>query len=422
MFTLVVDNFRVCYTNKANVNRLLQVLQQEYQCSTDWTGARYIGLTLAWDYIAGTCDISMPGYIDRALNPFAHPKPTQQEHAPHPWKAPVYGARQQFTQHDDAPFVDAKDKKLLQEILGTLLYYAQAIDGTMIEAIRTIPTQQATPTTTTMADITQLLNYCATHPDAVVRFNKSDMILHVESDALYLSETKARSCFSGYHYLSSRPVDPSKPPESDAPQPALNEPISIPAKILRETVSSVAKAKLAGLFYNGKEAVRKCITLGELCHHQPPTPMVTDNSTASGIANDSIKQRRSKAMDMQYYWIRDRVRQGQFHVYWKRGCTNCADYYSKHHLPTHHQRMRPEALQEPKGNYYAALATDSKDDPQLPSITQHSSGEGVLIPSHHQAGRLAHWEPEPLQCRVAHDTEPCYAETVDDSNTKLDAM
>jgi hypothetical protein len=34
-------------------------------------------------------------------------------------------------------------------------------------------------------------------------------------------------------------------------------------------------------------------------------------------------------------------------------------------------------LHEPKGNYYAALTTDSDDDPQLPSITQHSSGEGV---------------------------------------------
>ncbi len=43
--------------------------------------------------------------------------------------------------------------------------------------------------------------------------------------------------------------------------------------------------------------------------------MATDNSTASGIATDTVKQKRSKAVDMQFYWIRDRVRQGQFQIY-----------------------------------------------------------------------------------------------------------
>jgi hypothetical protein len=214
----------------------------------------------------------------------------------------------------------------------------------MIPSIGTIATQQSTPTTATMRDLTQLLNYCATHPDAIVRYTKSDMHLWVESDASYLSESKARSRYAGYHYLSSRPTDPTTPPGPDEPQPKLNGPISIPAKILREVVASAAEAELGGLFHNGKEAVPERITLDELGHPQPPTPLVTDNSTASGIANDSVKQRRSKAMDMRYYWIRDRVRQGQFHVYWRRGSSNRADYYTKHHPAKHHIRERPNAL------------------------------------------------------------------------------
>jgi hypothetical protein len=125
MFTLVVDDFGVRYTDKATVDRLLNVLQQEYKCSTDWTGERYVGLTLAWDYDKGTCDISMPGYIIRALSRFRHPRPRKPEHSPHPWNAPVYGSRQQYVQHDNTPFVDASNKLLLQEVLGTLLYYAR---------------------------------------------------------------------------------------------------------------------------------------------------------------------------------------------------------------------------------------------------------------------------------------------------------
>jgi hypothetical protein len=45
-------------------------------------------------------------------------------------------------------------------------------------------------------------------------------------------------------------------------------------------------------------------------------------------------------MDMRFYWIKDRVKQGQFNVYWSPGCQNLADYFTKHHLPAHHKRMR----------------------------------------------------------------------------------
>jgi hypothetical protein len=44
----------------------------------------------------------------------------------------------------------------------------------------------------------------------------------------------------------------------------------------------------------------------------PATPMRTDNSTADGIMNKTVKQKQSKSMDMRFYWLQDRVEQGQF--------------------------------------------------------------------------------------------------------------
>jgi len=79
-------------------------------------------------------------------------------------------------------------------------------------------------------------------------------------------------------------------------------------------------------------------------HPQLPTRIKTDNSTTAGMANDTVKQRRSKAINMRYYWIR--VRQGQFIVHWKRGADNDADYFSKHHAPARHRRMRSRYLYE----------------------------------------------------------------------------
>ena len=130
----------------------------------------------------------------------------------------------------------------------------------------------------------------------------------------------------------------------------------MPCKIIRNVLASAAEAELAGLFVNGQDAIPERITLEELGHPQDATPIVTDNATATGIANDSIKQKRSKAMDMRFFWIRDQVRQGKFMIYWQPGKTNKADYYTKHHPAKHHRRMRPFYLHTDTSNRFAPLA------------------------------------------------------------------
>jgi hypothetical protein len=374
-FSLVVDDFGVKYTKKEDADHLMTTLKTLYSVSEDWDGARYCGLTIAWDYLNRTVDISIPGYIERALLRFEHPTPTRPQHSPHAWQKPTYGASVQYAPSPDpSPALDAADIKRVQEVLGTLLFYARAVDSTMLVAISTLASQQAHGTAATMEALTQLLNYCATHPDATVRYTASDMVLHVESDASYLTAAKARSRASGYLFLSSRPVSPSIPPDPNSPPPPANGAIDVLCQILREVVSSAAEAELAALFHNGKTACPLRICLEELGHPQPPTPIVTDNSTASGIANDTVKQKRSKAIDMRFYWIRDRVRQGQFQIYWKKGILNRADYFTKHHPASHHQQIRSSYLHSPSDsskNYFEVLQDND-----------HSSldrGEGVLI-------------------------------------------
>jgi hypothetical protein len=87
--TLVANNFGVKYTRKEDAQHLLATLSKLYVCSTDWTGSRYYGLMLAWDYAARTCEISMPGYVARAPQSFSHEPPTHPEHSPHAWQKPT---------------------------------------------------------------------------------------------------------------------------------------------------------------------------------------------------------------------------------------------------------------------------------------------------------------------------------------------
>ena len=129
--------------------------------------------------------------------------------------------------------------------------------------------------------------------------------------------------------------------------------------IMRELLSSAAEAELGALFHNGKDACPLRIALEEMGHPQPATPMATDNNTASGIATDAVKQKWSKAIDMHFYWICDRVRQGKFQIYWSKGQTNCADYFSKHHPASHHQAICSTYLYlptNPTWNYFECLS------------------------------------------------------------------
>jgi hypothetical protein len=43
---------------------------------------------------------------------------------------------------------------------------------------------------------------------------------------------------------------------------------------------------------------------------------------------------------MCFYWIKDRVKQGQFNVYWGPVYQNLADYFTKHHSLAHHKILR----------------------------------------------------------------------------------
>jgi len=116
---------------------LLTALREQYQVTEDWEATRYCGLSLRWDYAQRTVDLSMPGYIDRALQRFRHPTPTRPEHSPHAWQPPSYGATTQLAPAlDTSAPLDPAARRQVQEVIGVLLYYARAVDPTLLVALR----------------------------------------------------------------------------------------------------------------------------------------------------------------------------------------------------------------------------------------------------------------------------------------------
>jgi hypothetical protein len=119
----------------------------------------------------------------------------------------------------------------------------------------------------------------------------------------------------------------SKSPEQDK----LNRSILNVAAVIKNVVASAAESEVGACFHNAQSGAPLRVALTELGHTQPPTPLPTDNSTAFGILNETIKHKRSKARDMRYHWLTDRVRQQQFDIYWRPGHENLGNYHTKHH-------------------------------------------------------------------------------------------
>ena len=331
-FVLVVDDFGVKYEGKEHFLHLISAIKEFYpKISIDWQGKLFCGIKLQWNYTERYVDLSMPGYIKDVLHKFQHPTPKFKQYAPYPFQRIIYGQNTQTpTPIDKSPLLNDKEKKYIQQVIGALLYYARAIDCTMLVTLSKIAHMQAAPTQFTKKLITHLLDYCATNPDATIRYHPCDMILKVHSDASYLSEPKARSRCGGHFYLGKQPVRLYTP----------NGPLLNTTNVIHTVVTSAAEAEYAALYMNAKTATPLRHALIEMGHKQPPTPIQSDNTTAVGLANDTIKQRFSKALDMRWYWIKDQIKLRNFDVFFRPGSENKGDYFTKNHSPTHHRQIR----------------------------------------------------------------------------------
>ena len=171
------------------------------------------------------------------------------------------------------------------------------------------------------------LNYCDSNPNPSKMYTASDMILSVYSNTVYLVTSKAQSRADGFIFLGN----PNRL--------LVNSSIAVITKIIKNVMVSTAEAEFAALVLNVRFSIPLCLILIELGHPQPPTPIRTDNSTADGIANGIIKQKKTKAMDVRFCWLQNRQSQDQFKYYWGPGKTNLANYFTKNHSPAHHKRL-----------------------------------------------------------------------------------
>ena len=92
---------------------------------------------------------------------------------------------------DSTQSLHKKQTKFIREATGTFLFYARAVDSTMLTALIAIASEQKKPTENTLKKIKQFLDYATTNSDAIITYHISNMIQAAQSYASYLSEPKA---------------------------------------------------------------------------------------------------------------------------------------------------------------------------------------------------------------------------------------
>ena len=141
-FTLVVDDFGIKSDVLTHTNYLKLTLEKYYKVTVDWKCSVYFSIQLEWNYDKGYVENHMPGYISKALVKFQHPHPKKTQHAPATAVPIVYGAKVQEVQQDNSPPLTLERIRRIQDIVGTLVYYARAVDPTLSATLSSITSRK----------------------------------------------------------------------------------------------------------------------------------------------------------------------------------------------------------------------------------------------------------------------------------------
>ena len=89
----------------------------------------------------------MPGYVDTLQTRYHHEVPSKPQHSPYQAPPKIFGAAAQDTiPADTTERIDEKRIKVVQQVIGGLLYYARAVDLTILPALSAIASEQTKAT------------------------------------------------------------------------------------------------------------------------------------------------------------------------------------------------------------------------------------------------------------------------------------
>ena len=314
-FQLNTDDFAVGFADRKTVEELINGIQESgYALTINWAPTTYCGMHIEYvkeKYI----HVSLPGYtMDLLEKTGLTDAPEQSNPLPAPIK--TMGHQTAYAEEDTTPAMTPEQMETSRSFVGGALWAAVICRADIGHACpELISMLNNKPTQKTWNQVLHLAGYLKRHPNLGVTYYPSDMKLMVHTDANYKTPY-AKS--GGIHFLG-RENDPDW----------VNGPIYTMSKIQPITTASVMESELIGFFMNGKAALPERQCLDAHGYPQTTTPFKGDNEACIAVASDTCLPKRSRYVDDKFFWVRDRVRRGDFSITWVSSEDNLADPFTK---------------------------------------------------------------------------------------------
>jgi hypothetical protein len=146
-FCLIVDEFGIENVGIKHFNHLLSVRQRYHHVQTNMAGSKIVGSNVQWDFPSKRVCINMRSHVKDLLLSLNWPVPKKPQLLPFTATPIAYGTITQFTPEKDTltPLLP-ECLECIQKIIGSLLYYARAVDNKLLVALNAISAQQAKAT------------------------------------------------------------------------------------------------------------------------------------------------------------------------------------------------------------------------------------------------------------------------------------
>ena len=101
---------------------------------------------------------------ENTLQELEHLAPKQHFHGPAPYIQPNYKQTVQYAQHDITPLLPLPLIKFIQRTTGKFLFFASAVNNTLLHALNNIATATINGIEATLKATKHFLNYVASNP------------------------------------------------------------------------------------------------------------------------------------------------------------------------------------------------------------------------------------------------------------------
>ena len=350
-FTLIVDDIGAEVNSEDDITHLANSIGKIWKVKIDKTGSKFIGMNLNWEYDhlpLPRMTADNPTAIPDALKRFKPGITLTGKNTPAIYNSKLYKPKNSKSKilnennNLNLPTPVPDMKEYIQQLTGTFSHYARTIDYTMIPAVNTLSRSQAKPTTQTLLEADQLLEYASRHPNNKLIFEASDMQLKCQYDASLHTLIDGRSVIGDIKYLGNY---------NDPPEKVQNV-FDASSTVLNAVAAHIVEAEYGSAFHCGQQAYFYGIVLEALGFTQRYIEFYGDNNIAVGISNDSVKVKRAKAIEKSYHWFRDKCRRKEFKSMHIKGLYNTSDFMTKPLPKARHNLLAPNlvSVTNMKGN------------------------------------------------------------------------